>query len=109
MKQSAEEVNAADNGMGHAAYTVSKDGGKTWNTDIFADGVQSRPDIMEYYGKPLIIYNYKSDESIENWPIMHHFRNSIKMIYDGKVICSCDKYLESDVQSLCGQTSLFPF
>ena len=38
MKQSVEEVNAADNGMGHAAYTVSKDGGKTWNTEIFADG-----------------------------------------------------------------------
>lgn len=75
-----------DHGTGHAAYTVSKDGGKTWTTKIFEDGVQSRPDIMEYYGKPLIIYNYKSDKSRENFPKMHNFRNSIKMIYDGEVI-----------------------
>ncbi|MEE1224603.1 MAG: hypothetical protein UH081_05025 [Clostridia bacterium] len=75
-----------DHGTGHAAYTVSKDGGKTWNTTIFEDGVQSRPDIMEYYGKPLIVYNYKSDKSRENFPRMHNFRNSIKIVYDGKVI-----------------------
>ncbi len=75
-----------DHETGHAAYTVSRDGGKTWKTEIFEDGIQSRPDIIEYYGKPLIIYNYKSDKSIENFPKMHNFRNSIKMIYDGRVI-----------------------
>jgi len=75
-----------DHGTGHAAYTVSKDGGKTWNTKIFEDGIQSRPDIREYYGKPLIVYNYKSDKSRDNFPKMHNFRNSIKMVYDGKVI-----------------------
>ncbi len=75
-----------DHGTGHAAYTVSTDGGRTWNTKIFEDGVQSRPDIIEYYGKPLIVYNYKSDKSIENFPKMHNFRNAIKMVYDGKVI-----------------------
>lgn len=94
-----------DNGTGHAAYTVSKDMGKTWHTEIFSDGVQSRPDIMEYYGKPLIVYNYKSDKSIENFPIMHHFRNSIKMIYDGKVIFDWfTKYgiVEHETISICG-------
>lgn len=75
-----------DHKTGHAAYTVSTDGGKTWNTRIYQDGIQSRPDIMEYYGKPLMVYNYKSDKSIENFPPMHNFRNSIKMIYDGEVI-----------------------
>ena len=75
-----------DHKTGHAAYTVSTDGGKTWNTRIYLDGIQSRPDIMEYYGKPLMVYNYKSDKSIENFPPMHNFRNSIKMIYDGEVI-----------------------
>lgn len=75
-----------DHETGHAAYTVSTDGGKTWNTKIFEDGIQSRPDIMEYYGKPLIVYNYKSDKSVENFPKMHNFRNAIKIIYDGKVI-----------------------
>lgn len=94
-----------DNGTGHAAYTVSKDGGKTWNTEIFADGIQSRPDIFEYNGKPLIVYNYKSDKSVENWPIMHHYRNSIKMIYDGKVIFDWfTKYgvVEHETVSICG-------
>ena len=71
---------------GHAGFTVSKDGGKTWETKIYEDGVQSRLDITEYYGKPLLVYNYKSDKSIENFPHMHNFRNSIKMVYDGEVI-----------------------
>ncbi len=75
-----------DHKTGHAAYTKSYDGGKTWNTTIFEDGVQSRPDIIEYYGKPLIVYNYKSDKSIENFPKMHNNRNAIKMVYEGKVV-----------------------
>ena len=64
----------------------SYDGGKTWEMTVYEDGVQSRPDILEYRGKPLMIYNYKSDKSIQNFPPMHNFRNSIKMIYDGKVL-----------------------
>ncbi len=75
-----------DHGTGHAAFTVSKDGGKTWETKIFEDGVQSRPDIIEYYGKPLVVYNYKSDKAIENFPKMHNNRNAIKIVYDGEVI-----------------------
>ena len=75
-----------DHKTGHAAYTTSNDGGKTWNTTIFEDGVQSRIDIMEYYEKPLIVYNYKSDKCVENFPDMHNFRNAIKIVYDGGVI-----------------------
>lgn len=75
-----------DHKTGHAAYTVSKDGGKTWNTTIFEDAVQSRADIIEYYGKPLIAYNYKSNKSIQNFPKMHNYRNAIKIVYDGKVV-----------------------
>ncbi|MCQ2436841.1 MAG: hypothetical protein MJ099_00410, partial [Clostridia bacterium] len=75
-----------DHKTGHGGYTVSADGGKTWRTSIFADGIQSRPDVMEYYGKPLVIYNYRNDSSLQNWPPMHNFRNAIKMVYDGKVI-----------------------
>jgi len=75
-----------DHGTNHAGYTESKDGGKTWKTTIYEDGVQSRHDIMEYYGKPLYIYNYKSDESVENFPRMHNFRNALKFVYDGEVI-----------------------
>jgi len=75
-----------DHEAGHIGYTVSIDGGKSWETTIFEDGVQSRPDILDYYGKPLIVYNYKSDWSTENFPKMHNSRNAIKMVYDGKVI-----------------------
>ncbi len=94
-----------DHKTGHAAYTVSTDGGKTWNTKIFEDGIQSRPDIIEYYGKPLIAYNYKSDKSIENFPQMHNFRNAVKFVYDGKVIFDhFTKYgiVEYDLVNICG-------
>lgn len=94
-----------DHETGHAAYTISKDGGKTWSTTIFDDGVQSRPDIIEYYGKPLIIYNYKSDKSIENFPPMHNNRNAIKIVYDGKVVFDWfTKYgvVEYDFVNICG-------
>ncbi len=94
-----------DHGTGHAAYTVSTDMGKTWKTTVYEDGIQSRPDIIEYYGKPLYIYNYKSDKSIENMPPMHNFRNAIKMIYDGKVIVDLfSKYgiVEHESISICG-------
>ncbi len=75
-----------DHKTGHAGYTVSTDGGKTWRTRVYEDGVQSRPDILEYEGRPLMVYNYKSDRSCENFPPMHNFRNAVKMIYDGRVI-----------------------
>jgi len=75
-----------DHKTNHAGYTESRDGGKTWHTKIYADGVQSRHDILEYYGKPLFIYNYKSDRSTENFPRMHNFRNTIKFVYDGNVV-----------------------
>lgn len=35
------------------------------NTKVYQDGIQSRPDIMEYYGKPLLVYNYKCDNSMD--------------------------------------------
>jgi hypothetical protein len=70
----------------HGGYTESRDGGKTWNTTIYADGVQSRHNIIEYYGKPLYIYNYKSEKSTENFPRMHNNRNAIKFVYDGNVV-----------------------
>ena len=82
----AYRVAPDDHGTGHAAYTVSTDGGKTWNTRVYEDGIQSRPDIMEYYGKPLYVYNYKNESSLENFPPMHNYRNAVKMIWDGKVI-----------------------
>jgi len=82
----AYRVPPDDHGTGHAAYTVSTDGGKTWNTTVYEDGIQSRPDIMEYYGKPLYIYNYKSLQSLGNFPPMHNYRNAVKFIWDGKVV-----------------------
>lgn len=94
-----------DHGTGHCGYTVSRDMGKTWTTSVFADGVQSRPDIIEYYGKPLIIYNYKSDRSVENFPPMHNNRNSVKYVYDGKIIKDLfTKYgiVEHETVSICG-------
>ena len=94
-----------DHETGHAAYTISRDGGKTWQTTLYEDGVQSRPDVIEYYGKPLIAYNYKSDKSIENLPPMHNNRNAIKIIYDGKVVFDWfSKYgiVEYDFVNICG-------
>lgn len=94
-----------DHGTGHCGYTVSADGGKTWETSVIEDGIQSRPDIMEYYGKPLIIYNYKSDKSVENFPPMHNSRNAVKFVYEGKVIKDLfSKYgfVEHETVSICG-------
>ena len=75
-----------DHKTGHAGFTASTDGGKTWRTRIYADGIQSRPDILEYDGKPMMVYNYKSERSSGNFPPMHNFRNAVKMICDGRVI-----------------------
>ena len=94
-----------DHKTGHAAFTISKDGGKTWTTKLFEDGVQSRLDICEYYGKPMIVYNYKSDKSIENFPKMHNFRNAIKIVYDGKIVFDWfTKYgvVEHELVDICG-------
>ena len=82
-----------DQGIGKTGYVFSSDNGKTWSSNIFEDGIQSRPDILPYYGKPLIIYNYYDHSSIQNFPVMHNHRNAIKMLYDGKVIYRCfEKY-----------------
>lgn len=75
-----------DCGTGHAAYFRSRDGGATWAKEIFDDGVQSRPDILRYEGKPLILYNYKSEREIKHFPRMHHDRNAIRAIYEGKTV-----------------------
>lgn len=75
-----------DTGVGKISCFKSRDNGKTWEKTTFADGIQSRPDILDYYGKPLIIYNYRSDKSHENFPPMHHHRNSVKFVYDGKTV-----------------------
>lgn len=75
-----------DSKPGRCGTVISRDGGKTWETHVFEDGIQSRPDILPYQGKPLVIYNYLSRESDENFPPMHHHRNAIRMIYDGKEI-----------------------
>ena len=94
-----------DHKTGHAGYVVSKDGGKTWQKKIYEDGIQSRIDIMEYYGKPLMIYNYKSERSVKNFPPMHNFRTAIKMIWDGEVILDLfSKYgiVEHETVSICG-------
>ncbi len=94
-----------DHKTGHGGYTVSHDGGQTWETSVFADGVQSRPDILTYYGKPLIVYNYKSERSTENFPPMHNFRNAVKLVYDGRVILDLfSKYgiVEHETVGICG-------
>ncbi|MBR5452435.1 MAG: hypothetical protein IKV54_00005 [Clostridia bacterium] len=94
-----------DHGTGHGGYTVSKDGGKTWNTTVYEDGVQSRHNIIEYYGKPLYMYNYKSDKAVKNFPRMHNFRNAVKFVYDGEVVLdlfSKHGFVEHDAVSICG-------
>ena len=94
-----------DTGTGKIGYFVSRDGGKTWTKALFEDGIQSRPDILDYYGKPLVIYNYKSVQSHENFPPMHHHRNSVKFIYDGSVLMDIySKYgiVEHETVSICG-------
>lgn len=94
-----------DTNTGRNGFTVSKDGGKTWESKVFEDGIQSRPDILRYYGKPLVIYNYRSDHSQENFPPMHHHRTAIKLIYDGKVLLDVfSKYgiVEHETCDICG-------
>ncbi len=94
-----------DHKTGHGGYTVSTDGGKTWQTTVFADGVQSRPDILEYERKPLIVYNYKSTQSRENFPPMHNFRNAVKLVRGGRVLRDIfSKYgiVEHETISICG-------
>lgn len=94
-----------DTATAKITYFESPDNGKTWNQTLFEDGIQSRPDILPYYGKPLIIYNYRSEQSHENFPPMHHHRNSVKFIYDGKVVKDIySKYgiVEHETIDICG-------
>lgn len=94
-----------DTGTGKISYFVSRDEGKSWEQTLFADGIQSRPDILPYYGKPLIFYNYLSGKSQENFPPMHHHRTSVKVLYDGKVVKELfSKYgcVEYELVDICG-------
>ncbi len=94
-----------DHGVAKTGWAFSHDGGKSWENELFADGIQSRPDILPYYGKPLIVYNYKSDRSVQNFPPMHNYRNAIRILYDGKVILDCfEKYgiVEHTTIDICG-------
>ena len=82
-----------DQGTAKSGYAFSPDGGKTWEKQVFADGIQSRPDILPYYGKPLIIYNYLDERPVDNFPPMHNHRNAIRMLHDGKEVFTCfEKY-----------------
>ena len=94
-----------DHGTGHGGFTESADGGKTWRTAVFADGVQSRPDILEYEGRPLVVYNYKSDRPLDGFPPMHNSRNAVKLVRDGAVlrdIFSRYGIVEHETISICG-------
>ena len=75
-----------DHGAGHGGVALSGDGGKTWETRVYADGVQSRPDVLVYAGKPLIVYNFRSDLSDTFRPPMHNSRNAVRMIYEGETV-----------------------
>ena len=75
-----------DHKIGHCGYTFSGDCGKTWRTTVFSDGVQSRPDIFLYRGEPMVVYNYKSDRSVQNFPPMHNFRNAVRFLYRGETV-----------------------
>ena len=94
-----------DSEMQKITFFISHDDGKTWEQTLFEDGIHSRPDILPYYGKPLIIYNYRSDQTHENFPPMHHYRNSVKFVYDGKVVKDIfSKYgiVEHETVDICG-------
>ena len=94
-----------DHGTGHGGFTESADGGKTWRTAVFADGVQSRPDILEYEGKPLVVYNYKSGRPLDGFPPMHNSRNAVKLVRDGAVLRDLfSRYgiVEHETISICG-------
>ena len=75
-----------DHGTGHGGYTCSKDGGKTWTTTVFEDGIQSRPDIFLYRNEPMIVYNYKSGREAADFAPMHNFRNAVRFVYKGVTV-----------------------
>ena len=94
-----------DTGTGRCGYVHSADGGKSWEKKIFPDSIQSRPDILPYCGKPLIVYNYLSSEPEENYPPIHHHRNAIKMLYQDQTVFDVySKYgiVEPEVIDICG-------
>ncbi|MBR5742480.1 MAG: hypothetical protein IKX85_01660, partial [Clostridia bacterium] len=75
-----------DHGTGHGGVVMSRDGRASWEKTIYADGVQSRPDILVYRGKPLIVYNFKSEASDSFSPPLHNSRNAVRMIYEGETV-----------------------
>lgn len=94
-----------DHGTGHCGYAVSSDGGKSWETSVFEDGIQSRPDILPYKGRPLIVYNYLPAQPDGDFPPMHNHRNAVKFVWDGRVILDLySKYgiVEHETVPVCG-------
>ena len=72
-----------DHSTGHGGITRSSDWGKTWQTEIHEDGIQSRPDVSLWRGRPLIAYNYLSGKTAEHFPPMHNDRTAVRFLYDG--------------------------
>ncbi len=75
-----------DHGTGHCGIARSRDFGKTWETEVREDGIQSRPDVSVYRGRPLIVYNYKSGRDPGYFPPMHNDRTAVRMLLDGRPV-----------------------
>ena len=95
-----------DSGTGRCGYAYSPDMGAAWTVKVYEDSIQSRPDIIRYYGKPLIVYNYLSKESSRNYPPVHFHRTAIKVLYEDRVIFDTfSKFgiVEPEIISICGE------
>ena len=91
-----------DHKTGHGGYTFSPDGGKTWRSQIFADGIQSRPDVFLRRGEPVIAYNFKSEREIKDFPPMHNHRNAVRFVQNGKTLLELfSKYGIVEHETLC--------
>ena len=94
-----------DHGTGHCGVARSRDLGKTWETEIFADGIQSLPDVSVFEGRPLIVYNYESGRDPGSFPPMHNDRTAVRMLYDGRTVLELySKYgiVEHETLSVAG-------
>ncbi len=75
-----------DHGIGHCGIARSRDFGKTWDSETREDGIQSRPDVTLYNGRPLIVYNYKSGRDPGYFPPIHNDRTSVRILSDERTI-----------------------
>lgn len=96
-----------DPGAGKITLFRSADGGVSWESELLADGIQSRPDILPYFGKPLVVYNFMPEDPRprEGFPPMHHHRNAVRFLYDGKELGTLySKYgiVEHETVSIAG-------